>query len=336
VGGVFAANVYVRGVPTLVVVDDYLPTQNGALVFDVTSADGSLWGPLMEKVWAKVNGNYEMIIAGDATETFDFLLGAPTIEYDFSNAPVSLTTSVTTSSSFIASCNTMWNIVYSAAQQNLTMGAGVGISNTLGLPDDHAYTLLNAFIVTDAAGVVHRLVQLRNPWGYDVYTGRWNDSSSLWTAAIRQQVGYNASSSTLNDGIFFVEDFDFMNAYYGIMISYYQPSYFNNYYEILNDNKTLISLSFTLTSSASAFVGAEFYDTRMYPYGCKNAYSYGSISLYNINGTTLFTGYQVGDWEQFNYEQATLPAGTYIFQLQMSSWAANDTKDFTAKVYANA
>jgi len=170
------------------------------------------------------------------------------------------------------------------------MGAGVGVSNTLGLPDDHAYTLLGAYIITDAAGVVHRLIQLRNPWGYDVYTGRWNDTSSLWTNSIRNQVGYNASSATLMDGIFFVEDFDFMNAYYGVMLSYYQPNYVNNYYEILNDNKTLISLAFTLTSTTTGYIGTEFYNLRLYPYGCKTAYSTGTINLYNLNGTAIFVG----------------------------------------------
>jgi len=33
------------------------------------------------------------------------------------------------------------------------MGAGVGDSNLLGLPDDHAYTLLGAYLVTDASNV---------------------------------------------------------------------------------------------------------------------------------------------------------------------------------------
>jgi calpain-15 len=58
--GVFAAKVYIRGVPTVVVIDDYLVVNStlGSLKFDKNGDDGSMWGPLMEKVWAKVNGNY--------------------------------------------------------------------------------------------------------------------------------------------------------------------------------------------------------------------------------------------------------------------------------------
>jgi len=33
------------------------------------------------------------------------------------------------------------------------MGAGVGLSNNIGIPDDHAYTLLGAYLVTDASSI---------------------------------------------------------------------------------------------------------------------------------------------------------------------------------------
>lgn len=79
----------------MIAVDDYLPTDaNGNLIFDITAGDGSIWGPMMEKVWAKANGNYERIIAGDETESFDFILGAPTIEYSMSYSPINLVTPV--------------------------------------------------------------------------------------------------------------------------------------------------------------------------------------------------------------------------------------------------
>jgi hypothetical protein len=36
----------------------------------------------LEKLWAKVNGNYEDIIAGVSQESFGFLLGAPTTYFN--------------------------------------------------------------------------------------------------------------------------------------------------------------------------------------------------------------------------------------------------------------
>lgn len=72
-----------KGIPTIVIVDDYLlfDKNTSRLVFDNIASDGALWGPLLEKVWAKVNGNYENIIGGDPLEALSILLGTPGDEY---------------------------------------------------------------------------------------------------------------------------------------------------------------------------------------------------------------------------------------------------------------
>lgn len=43
--------------------------------------DGAMWGPLLEKLWAKVNGNYELTQAGWAHEALRVLSGAPALDY---------------------------------------------------------------------------------------------------------------------------------------------------------------------------------------------------------------------------------------------------------------
>jgi hypothetical protein len=40
-----------------------------------------LWGIFMEKMWAKINGDYENIIGGAPTEGFTLLTGAQTLYY---------------------------------------------------------------------------------------------------------------------------------------------------------------------------------------------------------------------------------------------------------------
>jgi len=64
--GLYAFNVYVRGIPRIVVVDDYVPFDRISKqpIFTKTSGDWSLWPSLLEKAWAKVNGNYERIGGG--------------------------------------------------------------------------------------------------------------------------------------------------------------------------------------------------------------------------------------------------------------------------------
>lgn len=62
--GIQAVKLYVRGIPMVIVVDDYLPLYNGGLLFNRMASDGSLWSVIMEKAFAKLNGNYEFINEG--------------------------------------------------------------------------------------------------------------------------------------------------------------------------------------------------------------------------------------------------------------------------------
>lgn len=55
---------YIRGLPTVVVIDNYLPFYNGNLIFNTQPPSGDFWGVWLEKAWAKVNGNYEYINYG--------------------------------------------------------------------------------------------------------------------------------------------------------------------------------------------------------------------------------------------------------------------------------
>ena len=76
--GIYALNVFVRGKPTIVTVDDYIPTNSGSPIFAGLGVDGALWGPILEKAWAKVSGTYERINLGMSTESLRFFTGCPT------------------------------------------------------------------------------------------------------------------------------------------------------------------------------------------------------------------------------------------------------------------
>ena len=58
--------------------DTYLPFRNNELVFDNFGRGHSTWGPYLEKAFAKVNGNYEMIAGGTVPQGLYFLTGATT------------------------------------------------------------------------------------------------------------------------------------------------------------------------------------------------------------------------------------------------------------------
>lgn len=71
--------------PSIIVVDDLLPFLGKSNIFaNYGPNTNSVWAALMEKCWAKINGNYEMIgqrMHGDPMEFFDNVLGLPTKIY---------------------------------------------------------------------------------------------------------------------------------------------------------------------------------------------------------------------------------------------------------------
>jgi hypothetical protein len=66
--GVYGIQMYALGVPITVMVDDHLPlygSSGSRTRYSQIGTDGSVWGPLMEKAFAKFHGNYARIVAGD-------------------------------------------------------------------------------------------------------------------------------------------------------------------------------------------------------------------------------------------------------------------------------
>lgn len=79
--GLLAARLYVKGKPSIITIDDYLPFMSGNLAFDKRPGSGNMWGPLLEKTFAKLNGNYEAINWGWQAESWRVLNGAPSKFY---------------------------------------------------------------------------------------------------------------------------------------------------------------------------------------------------------------------------------------------------------------
>jgi hypothetical protein len=64
--GIYAFRFFIRGKPWLVTIDDYIPfngpefaaTLKYAKMGNIDINQRALWGPLLEKAWAKVRGSY--------------------------------------------------------------------------------------------------------------------------------------------------------------------------------------------------------------------------------------------------------------------------------------
>jgi hypothetical protein len=80
-----------------------------------------------------------------------------------------------------------------ANANNYIMAAGTNgesdkTTNHCGIANAHAYSIVDAFTMTDTNGVTHKMVMARNPWGITGYTGAWNQTDPNWTDALVSQV----------------------------------------------------------------------------------------------------------------------------------------------------
>ncbi|XP_061424371.1 calpain-8-like isoform X1 [Lethenteron reissneri] len=171
--GIFRFRFWQYGRWVEVVVDDRLPTQHGKLVYASSSARHEFWSALLEKAYAKVNGSYAGLRTGKIVEAMEDLTGGLGESH-----PVSPGDS-----------NRLWSAVRSALAAKALVAcflkskdpAQVGRVNSEGLVMGHAYAVLGVDSVTVNGSRV-RLLRLRNPWGYQEYSGSWNDCSPEWNA----------------------------------------------------------------------------------------------------------------------------------------------------------
>ena len=65
--------------PIVVTIDDRAPFRgnNKMTLYAKIGRDNSVWGPLLEKAFAKYHGTYEAIIGGNPLIAFNTLAGAP-------------------------------------------------------------------------------------------------------------------------------------------------------------------------------------------------------------------------------------------------------------------
>ena len=142
------------------------------------------------------------------------------------------------------------------------------------------------------------------------YRGLWNDKDNRWTPEIKAQVPY----ANEDDGVFFVEDKDFVKAFEAFTISYYSKDKHSSHYEVLNDNGKTREFTFELPIEQEAFIGISFYNRRMYPEMCRKSMTTSQFTLILPDGSEETM--QTIEYEPFNQlHSMTFPKGKYTVKV---------------------
>ena len=215
--GVYHVRLYKDGRLTSVLVDDQLPCNNKRLLVYSSAKRKQLFVPIIEKAMSRLFGCYESLVAGQTCEGLSALTGFPCRSIrtlavqrsELGNVGGQPAEGPTT----LLEPDFIWAMLLSFQSAGFLMGAGCSCTADTRIPEEeffqrglipqHAYTVLN---VVNLPGNV-RLLQLRNPWGSQVWTGDWADGSRTWhqAAALRDQLHPWRAS----EGIFWIGFADF-------------------------------------------------------------------------------------------------------------------------------
>jgi calpain-15 len=159
----------------------------------------------LEKAFAKLNVNYANLNGGNPVEALRALSGMPVEDYKTIDLKP----------------EELWEVIHAGQKKDYVMTAACHRA-VHGLISGHAYTLLDSVELEDKDKnkKIH-LVQMRNPWGKEKYTGPWRDDDDRWTDDLKSQVNLTRA----DDGIFYMRYQDFKKAFPRFQVAMYSENW---------------------------------------------------------------------------------------------------------------
>jgi len=189
--GCYLVSLYISGKLVEVAIDDFFPVNaENRLVFTGTKYN-ELWVMLIEKAWAKVNGRFETIQKGSSCEALAALTGAPVEYLNHKELTIS----------------DLWNKLKQFNMEKYVICC-YSETKTKGILKGCIYTLIGVYEFP-YKGKAAYLLQIRNPWGFSEWTGKWSDNDSNWTSDLRKELNHTSK----DDGIFFMPYEDFFKIF---------------------------------------------------------------------------------------------------------------------------
>ena len=194
----------IEGKWQVVLLDDKFPCdkETNQPIFS-NSPSNHIWGVILEKAWAKINGGYGNIEKGYPREVFQVFTPYTTI-------PISVPKE---------NKESLWENIKFSDQNNAIMTCTIkegteGIEK-VGLIKNHSFSLVSAQEEESSNGEKIKLLKLRNPFGEGEWTGDYSDNSEKWTDDLKQKFGFEGAK---DDGIFFIEMNDFVKYFQVVTI----------------------------------------------------------------------------------------------------------------------
>ncbi|KAF1763774.1 hypothetical protein GCK72_003719 [Caenorhabditis remanei] len=171
--GAYQVKLCIDGEWKNIIIDDWIPLTNGSLR-GVKSASrlgkNLIWAALIEKAIAKVFNGYKNIYAFCSAAALRMITGAPVTSLQFKD--------------FREKTEKLWEILLISSSKNypivcscLSKGEILRKYGRTAKPFSHKYahvfTVLSVILYKS-----HRLLKLRNPWGYNIWTGKWTDETN--------------------------------------------------------------------------------------------------------------------------------------------------------------
>ena len=177
---IYQISLFIDGEFQIVYIDDFIPVLKGTSTPFFTKTNSfELWGLLLEKAWAKINGGYLNIVSCSLADLFRALTGFScqtinTKEEDMSN---------------------IWNIMKDAFNNKWVMCGTVRgdepKAKKHGLVNGSTYNILFGEDIYDNSNKKQILIKMKNAWGANVWSGDYSEGSNAWTENIIEQIGLN-------------------------------------------------------------------------------------------------------------------------------------------------
>ena len=100
-----------------------------------------------------------------------------------------------------------------------------------GISYNHAYTMLGISVLSDGT----RLVQMRNPWGHELWHGNWSDESTLWTDQFREETDW----ALQDDGKFYMSIEDYFVEFSATWLNWRTEDMYEAHYLIEGDESQI-------------------------------------------------------------------------------------------------